>query len=144
MRYEDQALVGDIPVRISGDVGPNTLVCPSCGGPNLHFDEAHEATDGAVCIQFSCEGCAMGEGYIADTVGYLNIYHHKGTTYMSWSVNRVLLDDEACSSFYQLQAQRQDTEEKIRAIRNKYVVSSPQSATAAGGSVAAHTSEVGV
>jgi hypothetical protein len=97
----------DTPVRITDECGDGTLMCPICGGGNLHIAKVHEVVGGGAEIAFDCENCSMHELALSRTVGSIGIRHHKGSTYLSWALNpsymnveRVAAHDKLLEEYY--------------------------------------------
>lgn len=65
------------------------LLCPVCGGNNLHQseprdDSARTGGDDTIAINFSCESCQTHGGLEAEIIYTLRIQQHKGCTDIYW------------------------------------------------------------
>ena len=79
-------------IKIDNEVDTlgSSLLCPHCGGNNLHQKdvETEAAAQGfpaadAILINFYCENCPSEP--------VLSIQQYKGTTYIGWHSMRVIL-----------------------------------------------------
>lgn len=104
------------PVRLTDECGDGTLMCPVCGGGNLHVKKVHDIAEGGAQIVFSCELCSMDEMSLAGDVGSLCILHHKGTTHVSWELNPAFADPARIAEHDNLLRQYYEARNKIYAL----------------------------
>lgn len=112
------------PVRLTDECGDGTLMCPVCGGGNLHVKKVHDIAEGGAAsgggaqIVFSCELCSMDEMSLAGDVGSLCILHHKGTTQVSWELNPAFADPARIDEHDKLLSQYYEVRNKIYALKH--------------------------